>query len=121
MHLRQLQLCLGANSLRESGVSDEVAKGLPAVSDVSTTADTGLFVWFHDYGDLHSYLCGSYFSNTFRFVWSRMILLLINPPRSSRFARNGAVVGILDGDRSFASVEDCSFQSSQDPLRFDRT
>ena len=112
MHLRQLQLCLCADSLRKSGIADEVAEGLPAVLGVSTTVDIGSFAYFNDCGKLRSYLCGSYFSKTFRFVWSRMILLLMNPPRSSRFARNGAVVGILDGELIFPLVEDCLFQLS---------
>lgn len=37
-------------------------------------------------GDAH--LSGSNFSKTFRFVWSRMILMFMKPPRSSRLALN---------------------------------
>jgi hypothetical protein len=92
VHLRQLQLRLCADPLRESGVTDEISEGLSTVLEISTRARKVLKP--HD-GLLPAYLCGSYFSKTFRLVWSRMILLLMKPPRSSFAARKGAVVGIV--------------------------
>lgn len=43
-------------------------------------------------GERWEYLSGSFSSNTFRFVWSRMLRIVMKQPKSSFFARNAAMM-----------------------------
>ncbi len=69
VHLRKAQLRLSASSLGEGEVSDDVSQGL-SVGDISVSCCSAIqlsgalagIAW------LPSYLSGSAFANTFRFV-----------------------------------------------------
>lgn len=91
MHLRQLNVRLGAFAGGQRCVADDVAKSL-------STRALGQSLPFLELpkplprkdevkARERAYLSVSYASNTFRFVWSRMIMVLTKQPMSSFLAR----------------------------------
>jgi hypothetical protein len=106
MHLRELELCLCAGSLREGGVTDCVSKGLSMdtyfISGQSLNTgswgsrcyagDLELFFCRHASDMIRyargSYLSGSFAAKTFRLEWSRIVWILVKQPKSNFFARN---------------------------------
>lgn len=104
VHLRQLELGLGANSGRECGIADYITEGLsedrvskmaqlergeaspPAERAVQSVRALGEWEEF-------AHLSVSCCSNTLRFVWSRRVRTLTKQPRSSFFARNIDMLG----------------------------
>jgi hypothetical protein len=58
----------------------------------------GALVWWQ-------YLSGSFSSNTFRLVWSRMLRMVMKQPKSSFFARNAAIMVRTNGTDRMALDE----------------
>lgn len=90
VHLAELELRLRARALRERGVADDVAEGLPVIPshqykaiNIARNGDAAC-AW----QKLHAYLSGSCCSKTLRFVWSRMFMMLTKQPKSSFLALN---------------------------------
>ena len=123
MHPRQLKLRLGAGSPGEGGIADDVPEGLSrysmtqrwfsrisSIARCMTCAGESsvpfrliLFDGFPGVSSVAVLDPGR--SVAYRFVWSRMILILTKPLRSSFFDRNWAMLG-----RAFdASRNGCRF------------
>lgn len=106
MHLGELELGLGADTRSEGGVADDVSEGLPIVGvsvaihavlpirlDSSIAREGSRHRWFE--GRRSPYLSVSYSAKTLRFVWSRIVCVPTNPPRSSAFALNIDIVAVV--------------------------
>jgi hypothetical protein len=97
VHLRQLQLSLGAGALWQECVADDVAECLSkSQCDQYTVLQTN----DPDMTRCVANLSVSFCSKTLRLVWSRMTLMLTKPPRSSFFERNMDMIVICDCVRS---------------------
>lgn len=95
MHLRQLQLRLGARPRGQGKIADDVSKRLPidpvsqqcaSVAPVDPT--TGQLMAGEVGGGRGAYRSGSCSAKTLRLVWSRITLTLTKQPRSSFLALN---------------------------------
>jgi hypothetical protein len=96
MHLRQLQLRLGARPRGQGKIADDISKRLP-IDPVSqqralvapndpTTSQWMAGEWEEAEGE--AYRSGSCSAKTLRLVWSRITLTLTKQPRSSFLALN---------------------------------
>lgn len=95
MHLRQLELGLGADTLGEGGVTDHVAKRLAIAIKKSDRSvhhyskehlSKGALCWSRR--KVRSYRSGSICSKALRLLWSRIRRVLTKPERSSFLGRN---------------------------------
>ena len=96
VHLRELQLRLGPHARRQRRVPNNVPQRLPRTIPKETPriSEFAFLKGGRGKGGGAAHLSGSNCSKTLRFVWSRMMRVLMKQPRSSFFALNMDILAV---------------------------